>query len=290
MGTMYKITTDNTADMPYTFYKENDVDFLFLPYTLEGKQYRRKNELPVKEFYSRMRNGSMPTTSQYNVDDACKLWEPYLKQGIDILHIAFSSGLSGSYNSSRLAAEQLREQYPERKILVVDSLCASMGEGMLLWYGIKLKKEGKSIEEVASWLEHNKLHLCHVFTVADLFHLYRGGRVSKATAILGTMINIKPMLHVDNAGHLINLSKVRGRKRSILKLADMMEERIGTYRDKNPIFMISHGDCEEEAVMLKQEVNKRYPGSEVMINHVGATIGAHSGPGTMALFFLGDYR
>ena len=290
MDTNYKITTDNTADLPYSFYKENDIDFLFLPYTLEGKQYTLDNELPVGEFYSRMRDGSMPTTSQYNVNDVCRKWEPYLQKGVDILHIAFSSGLSGSYNSSRLAAEQLREQYPERSIIVVDTLSASMGEGMLVWYAANMKKEGKTLKEVASWLEENKLHLCHVFSVNDLFHLYRGGRVSKATAILGTMINIKPMLHVDNEGHLINLSKVRGRKHSIIRLADMMDERIGSYRDKNPIMMISHGDCLDEAELLKQEVLKRYPGTEIWINHVGATIGAHSGPGTMALFFLGDFR
>ena len=290
MDRMYKITTDNTADLPYSFYKEHDIDFLFVPYTLEDKQYTLENELPVAEFYDRMRNGSMPTTSQYNAEDAAGLWEPYLKQGVDILHIAFSSGLSGSYNSARLAAEDMREKYPERKITVVDSLSASLGEGLLVWYAAKLKKEGKTMEELTSWLEENKLHLCHVFTVNDLFHLYRGGRVSKATAILGTMINIKPMLHVDNEGHLISLSKVRGRKHSIIKLADMMDERIGSYKDKNPIMMISHGDCADEAENLKQEVLKRYPGTEILINHVGATIGAHSGPGTMALFFLGDFR
>lgn len=290
MTAMYKITTDNTADLPYSFYKENDIDFLFLRYTMEDEEYNLETELPVSEFYDRMRNGSMPTTSQYNTEDAAGLWEPYLKQGMDILHIAFSSGLSGSYNSARLAAEELREKYPERKIIVLDTLSASLGEGMLVWYAARMKKEGKTIDEVASWLEENKLHLCHVFTVDDLFHLYRGGRVSKATAILGTMINIKPMLHVDNEGHLINLSKVRGRKRSIIKLADMMDERIGSYKDKNPIMMISHGDCADEAEVLKQEVLKRYPGTEILINYVGATIGAHSGPGTMALFFLGEYR
>ena len=148
MDRMYKITTDNTADLPYSFYKENDIDFLFLPYTLEDKQYTLENELPVAEFYDRMRNGSMPTTSQYNAEDAAGLWEPYLKQGVDILHIAFSSGLSGSYNSARLAAEDMREKYPERKITVVDSLSASLGEGMLVWYAAKLKKEGKTMEEI----------------------------------------------------------------------------------------------------------------------------------------------
>lgn len=215
---------------------------------------------------------------------------PYLEQGMDILHIAFSSGLSGSYNSSRLAAEELREQYPERKILVVDSLCASLGEGLFVWYAAKLKEEGKAINEVYEWLEANKLHVCHVFTVNDLFHLYRGGRVSRATAILGTMINIKPMLHVDNEGHLINLSKARGRKRSVYRLLDMMDERIGSYKDKNPMFMISHGDCIEDAKLVEEELHKRYPDSEVLVNYVGATIGAHSGPGTLALFFMGDYR
>ena len=165
MDRMYKITTDNTADLPYSFYKENDIDFLFLPYTLEDKQYTLENELPVAEFYDRMRNGSMPTTSQYNAEDAAGLWEPYLKQGVDILHIAFSSGLSGSYNSARLAAEDMREKYPERKITVVDSLSASLGEGLLVWYAAKLKKEGKIMEQLTYWLEENKIHMRQEFVV-----------------------------------------------------------------------------------------------------------------------------
>lgn len=287
---LYRITTDNTADLPYSFYEEHEIPFMYLPYVMEGKRYTWKTELPVGEFYSRMRSGRMPTTSQYNAEEVKVFWKPLLEQGIDILHIAFSSGLSGSCNSARIAADDLKGKYPDRKIVVIDSLCASLGEGLLVWHAVKKKEEGASLEEVAAWLMENRLHLCHVFTVDDLNHLYRGGRVSKAAAVFGTMVNIKPLLHVDNEGHLIPLSKVRGRKRSLLKLVDMMEERIGGYRDKNPMIMISHGDCLEEAEYVREKVKERFGYDTFLINHVGATIGAHSGPGTMALFFLGDHR
>ena len=242
----FLISTDNTADLPYSYYKENHIEYMYLTYTMDGVTYDKENELPSKEFYAKMRAGSMPTTSQVNSETVKEVWRPYLEQGIDILHLAFSSGLSGSCNSARLAAEELKEEHPEYNIIVIDSLCASLGEGMFVYKAVELRKAGNSMEETAAWLEKHKLNFCHVFTVDDLHHLHRGGRVSKMTAVLGTMINIKPLLHVDNEGHLIPLDKVRGRKKSLVSLVDMMDARLGSYRGRNDVVFISHGDCEKD--------------------------------------------
>ena len=237
-----------------------------------------------------MREGSMPTTSQVNAEEAKELWRPWLEKGYDVLHIAFSSGLSGTYNSCRLAADELKEEYPDGTVRVIESLCASLGQGLYVDKAVRMKSEGKTMEEIAGWLEEKKLNLCHVFTVDDLFHLHRGGRVSKMTAVLGTMINIKPVLHVDDEGHLIAVGKVRGRKRSLIKLVDMMEERLADCSENNDRVFISHGDCLEDAQFVARLVRERFGIEDILINPVGATIGAHSGPGTMALFFLGKYR
>ena len=285
------ITTDTTADLPAEYIEKHNIPLMSLTYTIEGNTYNWDNPLPVREFYAMMRNGSLPTTSQVNPEEASELFEKILtEQDVDILHIAFSSGLSGSYNSARIAAEELQEKYPDRKIIVVDSLCASLGEGLLVHKALQMKEAGKSLEETAAWVEANKLHVVHNFTVDDLFHLYRGGRVSKTVAFVGTIINIKPMLHVDDEGHLVQLSKVRGRKKSLISLVDAMEEQIGSWRDKNDVIFISHGDVEEEAQFVADLVKERFGIDSFLINHVGSTIGAHSGPGTMALFYMGDYR
>lgn len=284
------ITTDNTADLPYSYYKENGMEYMYLTYNLDGQVYGKYDELPSKEFYAKMRGGSMPTTSQINSEDAKEAWLPHLKEGKGILHLAFSSGLSGSCNSARLAAEELKEEHPEYQIIVIDSLCASLGEGLFVHKAAELKKAGSSMEETARWLEEHKQNFCHVFTVDDLHHLYRGGRVSKATAVLGSMINIKPLLHVDGEGHLVAVGKVRGRKRSLASLVDMMEERLGSYKGKNTEIFISHGDCQEDAEYVAALVKERYGIEKFLINPIGATIGAHAGPGTVALFFMGDKR
>lgn len=286
----YKITTDNTADLPYSYYREHDIEYMYLTYQLEGINYGKNNELNCKEFYDKMRNGSMPTTSQVNSEEAKEVLRPFLEEGFDILHLAFSSGLSGSYNSVRLAAEELQEEFPERKIVVVDSLCASLGEGLFVDKAVELKEEGKILEENAAWLEEHRKNFCHVFTVDDLFHLHRGGRVSKAAAVVGTMINLKPLLHVDNEGHLIPIGKVRGRKKSLAGLVALMEERVGSWKDKNAKIFISHGDCQEDAEYVAKLVKEKFGYETFLINTIGATIGTHSGPGTVALFFMGDYR
>lgn len=286
----YIITTDNTTDLPEEYIQEHGLGMLSLTYMIDGETYNRKHELPYKEFYKKMRAGSMPTTSQVNPEEAKEELREFLEDGKDIIHIAFSSGLSGSYNSARIAAEELREEMPDRKITVIDSLCASLGEGLLVHKALQLKAQGMEYEELVKWLEDHKLNVVHNFTVDDLFHLYRGGRVSKAAAVLGTMIHLKPVLHVDSEGHLIPVAKVRGRKKSLAALVENMEKQIGSYRDKNDIVFISHGDCIEDADYVKSLIEEKFGIQAFLINPVGPTIGAHSGPGTLALFYMGDVR
>ena len=286
----YIITTDNNSDLPESYYSEHGIGCTYLSYSMNGVNYTHDNFLPVHEFYDSMRNGALPTTAQVNPENARLMMEPYLKQGLDILHIAFSSGLSGTYNSTRIAAEELAEEYPDRKIMVIDSLAASLGQGLLIHYAQKKKEAGEDMETVAAWVEEHKNNIVHLFTVDDLNHLYRGGRVSRTTAFVGSMLNIKPVMHVDEEGKLIPVGKIRGQKKSILELARLMDERIGSYKDSCDTIFISHGDCEDEAHFLEAKIKEKYQINTVIINPVGATIGAHSGPGTLALFFLGDTK
>lgn len=286
----YVITTDNNSDLPEKYLKDHGVGCMYLSYSMDGKNYTHGNFLPEHEFYEAMRNGSMPTTAQVNPENAKALLEPYLKEGKDILHIAFSSGLSGTYNSSRIAAEELMEEYPDRKIIVVDSLSASLGQGLLVWLAQQKKELGQTLEDVVDWVEKNKLKMVHLFTVDDLNHLYRGGRVSRTTAIVGSMLNIKPVLHVDNEGKLTAIGKVRGRKKALQELVKLMDEKIGSFGAGCDTIFISHGDCEQDAQYVAAKVKEKYNIKNIIINQVGATIGAHSGPGTMALFFVGDMR
>lgn len=286
----YVITTDNNSDLPEKYFKDHGVGCMYLSYSMDGKNYTHENFLPEHEFYEAMRNGSMPTTAQVNPENAKTLLEPYLKEGKDILHIAFSSALSGTYNSSRIAAEELMEEYTDRRIIVVDSLSASLGQGLLVWLAQQKKELGQTLEDVADWVEKNKLKMVHLFTVDDLNHLYRGGRVSRTTAIVGSMLNIKPVLHVDNEGKLTAIGKVRGRKKALQELVKLMDEKIGSFGADCDTIFISHGDCEQDAQYVAAKVKEKYNIKNIIINQVGATIGAHSGPGTMALFFVGDVR
>lgn len=284
----YIISTDSTADLPASYVKEHGIAIQFLSYAFGDTVYGFEDQMEPHAFYERMRSGEMPTTNACIPDEVQRSFETYLKEGYDILHIGFSSGLSASYNNARIAANELAEQYPDRKIVLVDSLCASLGQGLLVHYAVSMQKEGKSIEEVTEWLEQNKLHLCHQFTVDDLFHLHRGGRVSKATAIIGTLINVKPVLHVDDEGHLTSVCNVRGRKKALNKLVDIMESQIDGYR--NDTVFISHGDCLEDAEYVAAQVRERFGIQDILIDYVSPTIGAHSGPGTVALFYLGSVR
>ncbi len=285
----YIISTDCMADLPASFIQEHNISLHPLYYQIGDQTYNAlEGALSEAEFYAKMRNGEMPTTMASNPEYIEQSFSKNIADGYDILHISFSSGLSSSYNNTAVTAQEMKEQYPDSKIIVIDSLCASLGQGLLVYYACKKKEEGATIEELATYVKDLIPHICHQFTVDDLFHLHRGGRVSKATAILGTIANIKPVLHVDNEGKLINISKIRGRKRSLTTLVDNMEKTMGTY--ENPVVFISHGDCLEDAEFVKELVEERFGIHEFMINYVGSTIGAHSGPGTVALFYLGETR
>lgn len=287
---MFKIIVNSTSDLPAEYLKEHDLGCLNLCYIMDGVTYGHGKELPYKEFYDKMRNGEMPTTSQVNPEEAKLYLEEVIKDNKEILCMAFSSGLSGTYNSMRLAAEEVMEANPDCRIVVIDTLSASLGEGLLVHKAVQQRDAGKSLDEVADWVRNHTLNLVHMFTVADLFHLHRGGRVSKATAIVGTLAGIKPILHVDNEGHLISLSKVRGRKKSLQALVDYMEEKTKNYSEKNDVVFISHGDDMEAAEYVRDLVKERMGIEEFVINNICPTIGAHSGPGTIALFFMGESR
>lgn len=281
----FVITADSTVDLPASFYEEKNIRIISLSYLLNDNTYEDLGGLSSKEIMDEIRQGALPTTSQITPQKARDVFEPILKEGKDILHIGFSSALSGSCNSARIAAQELEEEYEDAKIIVVDSLCASMGEGFLLYKAVELLEQGKSLEETAKWVEENKLHICHDFTVDDLFHLYRGGRVSRTTAVIGSMINIKPVLHVDMEGRLTSIGKARGRKKSLLALIDRMGEKSKGY--ENPITMIVHGDCEEDAKHLAELMKERYGVKDVLINGIGAVIGSHVGPGVIGIFYMG---
>ena len=282
----YIIITDSTTDLPKSYYDEKGIPVVSLSYILDGVTYEDMNGLSGREFFDKIRAGSMPTTSQINPEQAKTALEPYVKDGKDILYISFTSGLSGSYNSVRIAAEELSEEYPDNQIIIIDSLCASMGEGLLLYKAVELKEQGKSLQEVADWVENNKLNVCHDVTIDDLYHLHRGGRVSKTSAVVGTIIKIKPMIHVNDEGKLIVIGKERGRKKAMLSLIDRMEEKSKGF--ENDVVMIVHGDVEEDAEFLKREIEKRFGIQNVIINGIGAVIGSHTGPGVISIFYMGD--
>lgn len=288
MSRNYLIITDNTCDLPEKICSEFNLKTLNLSYSINGTEYGQDNLLPLKDFYAKMRAGEKTKTSQVTPENAEIFLEKYVSQGIDILYIGFSSGLSGTYNSVRIALQNLHEKYPDVILKWVDSLCASTGEGLFVYLALKMQQQGKSIDEVYDWCEKNKLHLCHMFTVDDLMFLHRGGRVSKTAAVAGSILGIKPILHVDDEGHLVPIGKIRGRKNSLDALVNEMEKRIAGYN--NVVFGISHGDCLEDALYVKKQVEKRFGIKECIINYVGPVIGAHSGPGTVALYFLGDKR
>ncbi len=287
----YKIISDSTTDLSPELIRAGDLHIIPMTYTIDGKDYLNSpfdDTLSNHEFYELLRSGKMSTTSQINVGTFKDEFRPWLQKGLDILYICFSSGLSSTYNSALLAAEDLREEFPERQIKVVDSLCASMGEGLLVYLAAMKKKEGLSLTELTQWLEDNKLHLAHWFTVEDLNHLKRGGRVSAAAALVGTMLSIKPILHVDDEGHLIPMEKVRGRRASLDGLVDHMGKT--AINPSEQIIFISHGDAPKDAEYVANKVRERFGVKEIHINPIGPVIGTHSGPGTVALFFLGKNR
>ena len=287
----YILLTDSSADLPAELVEELDVEVLPLSFTIRGttlQNWPDNRDMAPAEFYRMLREGESATTSAVNVTEFVEKMEPHLKAGRDVLVAAFSSGLSATCHSAQIAAAELAEQYPERKVYVVDTLCASLGQGLLVWYAARMRQAGKGIDEVRDWMEENKLRLCHWFTVDDLHFLKRGGRVSPAVAMVGTMLSIKPVMHVDDEGHLVKVGTARGRNASLRALVDHMAET--AIEPAGQTVFISHGDCAGDAEKVAADVKARFGVETVLVNYVGPVIGAHSGPGTVALFFLGRNR
>ena len=284
----FVITVNSTVDLPREWLEERNVPVVPLKYTIDGETYTDMYGLSAKEFFDKLREGHMSVTSQVNPGEAADMLEPFLKEGKDVLHLGFSSGLSGTLNSMKIAGEELSEKYPEAKVIVIDTLCACLGEGLLLYYALKQKEQGKTIDEVTQWVEENKLHICHDVTVDDLNHLHRGGRISKTTAVLGTLVQIKPIIHMDNNGKLQVIGKERGRKKSLNKIVDMAAEQAKGW--DNDIIMITHGDCIGDAEYVAKLVREKMGIDNILINNIGTVIGSHTGPGVVAVFCMGNKR
>lgn len=291
MMNQFALFTDSSCDLPLHLAEEMELTVLPLTLHMDGidyKNYLDERDITYPDFYAALPKAQSVKTSATNTQAFIEAMEPVLDAGQDILYIGFSSALSGTCNAGFQAAAELREKYPDRKIYCVDSLCASMGEGLLVTLADQKRRTGASIEEVRDYVEDTKLHVCHWFTVDDLNHLKKGGRVSATAAFLGTMLGIKPIMHVDNAGRLIPVDKQRGRKASVRRLADEMQ-RLAINPAEQKVY-ISHGGCEEDAKTLANIIRERMGTTDITIGYVGPVIGAHSGPGTLALFFLGTER
>jgi len=283
----YVILTDSGTDLPRDKAREVGVTVLDLMVITDGDPTPKPDSsVDHKEFYAFLRNKGMATTSAINPETFTEAMESFINDGRDVLYLGFSSGLSNTFNAGRIAAEELSEKYPDSKIYAVDTLCASLGEGLLVYLAAKKKLEGASIEEVRDWVEENKLHLCHEFTVDDLMFLKRGGRVSATTAAVGTLLGIKPVMHVDNAGKLVKVGTARGRRASVDALFNKMKAKV---TDKEVMF-ICHGDCIDDASYVAERAKSELGIKEVLIGYTGVVIGSHSGPGTLAIFYLGSER
>ena len=284
----YLIVTDSSSDLPASVAEKLGVKVIPLEVNIEGVGTKLNDELDIKEFYALLRSKKGVKTSAVNMDRFIELFESIIAQDKDVLYIGFSSGLSATFMAAKNAAEELSEKYPDRKIVAIDSLCASLGQGLIVTYAARKKKQGASFDEIVRYIESCKMNLCHWFTVDDLFFLKRGGRVSAATAVLGTALQIKPVLHVDNDGKLINVSKARGRDASIKALFEKMKAT--AIKPQAQTVYISHGDCIEDANKLADMIRAEYGIKDILVSEIGPVIGAHSGPGTLALFFLGSER
>ncbi len=292
MSMSFEIVTDSSSNLVEEMIDEFGLHVLPLTFMVDGQQYQsylKGAHTDLAQFYTMMREGKVITTSLPNLAESEALMRGLLEQGRDVLYLGFSSGLSGTFEATELLVRDLAAQFPQRKVLAVDTLAASGGEGLLVWHAVQRAQAGADIEEVRDWVEQNKLHLAHWFTVDDLMFLFRGGRVSKTSAWAGTMLNIKPVMHVDDEGHLVPLEKVRGRKKSLNALVDHMEKTALAPIDQQMVF-ITHGDCIEDAEYVADQVKERFGVKNVVINYVDPVIGAHAGPGTMALFFLASER
>ena len=291
MSKEYVIMTDSSCDLPQELADQLGLEVLPLEVMADGKNYRNwldGREIGFKEFYKLAREGTELKTSAVNTAAFEEKMEELLKEDRDILYIGFSTGLSTTYNSGEAAARELREKYPDRKIYTVDTLAASLGQGMIIYYAAKKKEAGATIEEVRDFVENEKLHMCHWFTVDDLNYLKRGGRISAATAAVGTMLSIKPVMHMDNEGHLVAVGKARGRKAALCQLLDTMGE-LGEGLEGQTTF-ICHSDCMDDAQYVASQMKERFGVAQVNINWIGPVIGAHTGPGTIGIFFWGSER
>ena len=291
MTKTFQIITDSSCDLPQSLADELDLRVLPLHVTIDGKTYNNYldgREIAFKDFFDKLRAGSQGTTSAVNPEEFCSEMEPVLAVGLDVLYVGFSSGLSTTYQSGCIAADELREKYPDRKILTIDSLGASLGEGLYVYLAAKKQQSGATIEETYDYLMQTRPHLCHWFTVNDLMHLKRGGRVSATAALFGTMLQIKPVMHMDDEGHLIPVSKARGRKASLQALVQQMVET-ATDPAEQTVF-ICHGDCIDDAEYTASLIREKTGAKTVIINYVGPVIGAHTGPGVISIFFLGTHR
>lgn len=284
----YVILTDSSCDLSAKTMEQYGIESIALEVNIDGIGTKYNNELDIKEFYDLVRAKTDVKTSAINIERFKEFFKKYLDEGKDVIYLGFSSGLSATYMNGKNACEELSEEYPDRKIVAIDTLCASRGQGLLVTLAAIKKNEGATYEEIVKYVEDTKLHLCHWFTVDDLFFLKRGGRVSAATAVLGTVLSIKPVMHVDNDGHLINVAKVRGRRASITAMVDKVAET-GIEPDSQLMY-ICHGDCIEDAQLLSDMIKEKYPNCEIMIDYTGPVIGAHSGPGTLAIFYIGTER
>ncbi len=284
----YKIITDSSCDLTTAQYEALDLTYVPLNLLHKGAQVNKVLEgTELKAFYNDIRSGEMPTTSAANPDSWARVMEPVLKEGKDVLCITFTSGMSTTYQSAVIAAGDLKEKYPHRTVNVVDSLCAALGHGLLIRYACKMRDSGYSLAQLTAWAEENRHHVCHWVTIDDLNHLKRGGRISAATAFAGAMLNIKPIIRVDEEGHLETVGKMRGRKAAIEHLARQLDSHI---TDTDMVF-IAHGDCEDDAVKLSEIIRQKHPEiGSVEVGGIGSVIGAHTGPGVLALFFMGDRR
>lgn len=287
----FEIVTDSSSNLTEDYIESNGLHILPLTFMIDGKEYHsylKGQHTDLQQFYTMMRDGKVITTSLPHLDETKKLFRELLDDGKDILYLGFSSGLSGTYEAISIMLNNLKEEYPDRKIISIDTFAASGGQGLLVFHAVKKAQEGASIEEVESWVRDNRLKLAHWFTVDDLMFLFRGGRVSRTSAWAGTMLNIKPVLHVDNEGHLIPQEKVRGRNKSLNALVEHMHKT--AIDPSTQTIFINHGDCIEDAEYVADKIREEFGVTDFVINYVDPVIGAHSGPGTLALFFLAESR
>ncbi len=286
----FVITADSNCDLLPEYIKEKNIGIIPHYYDIEGITYGDELNLTPKDFYDKMRNGLMPTTMASNPAVIRETFQKLVSEGYDVLHISFSSSLSGGHSNVAMGALEICEENPEAKIIVLDSLNVSMGEGMVVMKAVELKESGKSLEETAAWIEEYKMNFCVQFTVDDLFHLQRGGRVSKMTAIIGSMINVKPILVVNNEGALVSSSTARGRKKSLNTIVSNMEAQMGRFRDENNVICVVHGDALEDAQYVANLIKERLHTDNVLVNTISPSIGAHSGPGAIGICYMGENR